>query len=34
MRRGTLALQQLLGPAALVLAAALVGTAVSLSTQT
>jgi branched-chain amino acid transport system permease protein len=34
MRRGALALQELLGPAALVLAAALLGTAVSLSTQT
>jgi branched-chain amino acid transport system permease protein len=34
MRRGTLAAQQLLGPAVLVVGTALVGTAVSLSTQT
>jgi branched-chain amino acid transport system permease protein len=34
MRRGAVALQELLGPAALVVVAALLGTAVSLSTQT
>ena len=34
MRRSALALEELLGPAALVVAAALLGTAVSLSTQT